>query len=82
MSGDTSTRRRPIVRRRHRSNPDTPWTIFTIILGSVCALGLVYLAFSLLEASLARQDRANQEQLVWTCNGNGGADTCQLIGKA
>jgi hypothetical protein len=57
-----------------------------ILMGLIGAIGIIIIAFSLLEASLARQDRVNQEQLIWRCNGTGtgnaSADTCQLIGKA
>lgn len=57
-----------------------------MLMGLLGAIFIILIAFSLLEASLARQDRANQEQLIWRCNGTGtgnaSADTCQLIGKA
>lgn len=87
MYGDIHHNRRTRVRyteqlrRRDRRN-----TILMIAMSTIGALGIVFIAFSMLEASLARQDRANQEQLIWRCNGTGtgnaSADTCQLIGKA
>jgi hypothetical protein len=84
MYGDIRHHRRTRVRYTDRlRQQDRNHSIIMVAMSILGALGIVFIAFSMLEASLARQDKLNQEQLIWRCNGNGGADIqCLPYAKA
>lgn len=52
------------------------------IMGTIAAVLILGMpALWLLEGTYKRVDRSNQEQIVWTCNGNGVA-SCSPYSKA
>lgn len=58
-----------------------------LIFGSVVAVLIIGLPFVyVLEQTLKRIDRVNQEQISWTCNGNGdtgmGISSCRPTSRA
>jgi len=67
-------------RRRHHRFPDLVRqterrsNLAMLIAMSMAGVLLVVLCMVMLEERVRRQDISNQEQLVWRCNGNGGAD--------
>lgn len=77
-----------IQRRRYRRH--SPYLARTrldnailVLMGIVAALFVALIALTMLESTLKRIDRVNQEQIIWRCNGNGGADQqCLPIANA